>query len=278
MYDILSTFIKNYFTRPIIWIWSWLRQPRHIKNIETKLIKKIQQLYEDKYKDKFKNIVEYVNNNKEYKNRKEPIPLTLFVMENTPCGLVIMRYNEQSKTFEYYCDRTTIIHKYLEVVARKYSITFICPQIYSVMDTEIKLSNELFKEQKREREKKENDNKKNGLITKKSVFARLKNTPFAKLQTKPPTKSIINQYLRIGHTSEFNPLNSHITSSIKNTHKIEDTILAPGTYDNSNKKTLSYKDFVNKHNISTAPTTKIKDIEVLQASPDKYVFPILIDH
>ena len=267
IYTKLSTIFKSVFVRPWIWTWiwtwSWLHivwpQHKYIKDeteteTKTKTNKKKPDPpppYEHKYKEKYKVIVSYVDNNEEYKERNTPIPLTLFVTEFTPSGLVIMRYNEKSKVFEYYCDRSTIVHKFLEVVSRKYTITFICPQIYSNMDKEIELCDETFKIEKekrleREKQKKEKDenDRKNGIIPKKSVFARLKNTPLAKTQTRPPTKSVINQYLRIGHTSDFNPL----IPVLKRT-KIEDpetyVSLVPGSSSKSSKKQLSYQDFIN---------------------------------
>ena len=278
IYTKLSTILNSIFIRPWIWTWrwtwrwtwSWLHivwpQHKYIKDdTETKTNKKKPDPpppYEDKYKEKYKDIVSYVDNNEEYKERNTPIPLTLFVMEFTPSGLVIMRYNEESKVFEYYCDRSTIVHKYLEVVSRKYTITFICPQIYSVMDKEIELCDETFKIEKvkrleREKQKKEKDenDKKNGIIPKKSVFARLKNTPLAKTQTRPPTKSVINQYLRIGHTSDFNPLIPVLNrASTQNQTQIGDpetyVTLVPGSSSNSSEKQLSYQDFL-KNSTST---------------------------
>ena len=118
IYTKLSTIFKSVFVRPWIWTWrwtwSWLHivwpQHKYIKDeteSKTKTNKKKPDPpppYEHKYKEKYKDIVSYVDNNEEYKERNTPIPLTLFVTEFTPSGLVIMRYNEESKVFEYYCD------------------------------------------------------------------------------------------------------------------------------------------------------------------------------
>lgn len=58
------------------------------------------------------------------------------VLEHTPLGCVIMRYNNARKTFEYYSNHT-IPYRFLETVARKYVITFFCKPIYIVMTEEL---------------------------------------------------------------------------------------------------------------------------------------------
>ena len=55
-----------------------------------------------------------------------------FIMEKTPLGNVIMYYNVNRESFEYFSD-STIPYRFLEVVARKYVITFQCRFIYVMM-------------------------------------------------------------------------------------------------------------------------------------------------
>lgn len=52
-----------------------------------------------------------------------------YVHEMTPVGGIFMRYNHDEGKFDYFSD-VTVPHKYLEVVARKYVITFNCREIY----------------------------------------------------------------------------------------------------------------------------------------------------
>jgi hypothetical protein len=52
-----------------------------------------------------------------------------YVMETTPDGLVILRYNKKDEGFEYWADKA-IAYKYLETVARKYVTIFSCGGIY----------------------------------------------------------------------------------------------------------------------------------------------------
>ena len=62
--------------------------------------------------------------------------LNSFVMEYTPNGNVLMKYNYNHKIFEYYSDKT-IPNTMLEVVARKYVKTFNCRPIFYIMDEEL---------------------------------------------------------------------------------------------------------------------------------------------
>ena len=51
------------------------------------------------------------------------------VLEQTPKGFVIMRYNKEEEGFEYWSD-TIIDYKYLDTVARKYVWTWNCFGVY----------------------------------------------------------------------------------------------------------------------------------------------------
>jgi hypothetical protein len=100
--------------------------------------------FEDKYKDRLRQLLDAkggaiataVHADKEKSDTKR----CNFVMEPTPKGQAIMRYNKKSDTFEYYTDSGTLPHKYLETVCRKYVITFMCPHIYTEMDENDKIS------------------------------------------------------------------------------------------------------------------------------------------
>lgn len=84
-----------------------------------------------------------------------------YVIEYTPIGNVIMRYNHSKGTFEYFSNRT-IPYNYLEVIGRKYVTTFRCKSIFINMDEEIEKVNELNEKNKKEQQhKKEEKNNKN---------------------------------------------------------------------------------------------------------------------
>lgn len=63
--------------------------------------------------------------------------LTSYVMDSTPNGLVSMRYDGDSETFEYYCDDRTIPFDMLETVARKYVHFMGVPHLYRCADNVI---------------------------------------------------------------------------------------------------------------------------------------------
>ena len=88
--------------------------------------------YEDKYKEKFEKL--------EYKTTDEIKRESLqnnFIMEMTPHGNVIMFWNQKNEVFSYYSDGT-MPYRFLEVVARKYVITYDCKELYYVMEEQMK--------------------------------------------------------------------------------------------------------------------------------------------
>jgi hypothetical protein len=60
-----------------------------------------------------------------------------FVFEKTPMGNVIMYYNKDRNSFEYYTDNI-IPYRVLDTVARKYVLTYDCCELYIDMEKEIK--------------------------------------------------------------------------------------------------------------------------------------------
>ena len=62
---------------------------------------------------------------------------TNFILEKTPMGNVIMYYNHERSSFEYYTDNI-IPYRILDTVARKYVLTYDCCELYVDMDKEIK--------------------------------------------------------------------------------------------------------------------------------------------
>ena len=60
------------------------------------------------------------------------------IMENTPLGNVIMMYDNNRETFNFYSDNM-IPYRFLETVARKYLITYNCRPLYIDMEEELKI-------------------------------------------------------------------------------------------------------------------------------------------
>ena len=55
-----------------------------------------------------------------------------YIKEATPFGIVILNYNNEYNSFDYYCIKTTIVgFNYLEVVSRIYVVNYDCKSIYS---------------------------------------------------------------------------------------------------------------------------------------------------
>lgn len=106
------------------------------------------------------------------------------IMEKTPLGNVVMFYNNSRASFEYYSD-STIPYRYLEVLGRKYVITYNCKRIYVDMSKELEDAEKKLaeKKQKEEEEKKKQaaveKTKSNPIAAteepqKKNVFAKFK--------------------------------------------------------------------------------------------------------
>lgn len=62
--------------------------------------------------------------------QKKDISKNIVVLENTPNGNVLLRYNSESEGFEYWCDNKNIKFDYLETVARKFVIANFCIDLY----------------------------------------------------------------------------------------------------------------------------------------------------
>lgn len=117
--------------------------------------------------------------------------LNSYVLESTPLGNVVMRYNCNIEAFEFFSDNT-IPYRYLETVSRKYVLTHKCVYLYvdmaqSLKDSEVK-QQELVKERLEKSAVKD---------TKKNVFANLKdyNKPSfssGSVKNAPPPKNNIS--------------------------------------------------------------------------------------
>jgi len=102
-----------------------------------------------------------------------------YVMEFTPLGNVLMKYDKNKESFTFYSDNT-IPYRYLEVVGRKYVKQFNCRHIFVDMEEELKLSEEKWekeKEEKNDEEMRQKEDIKNQTPLeekKKNVFAKFK--------------------------------------------------------------------------------------------------------
>lgn len=137
---------------------------------------KIEEKYEDKYLLKVRNVM----------NEHEPEVIDMtkyshlkknFVLEKTPVGNVSMYFDNDSESFTYYSDNT-IPYRFLEVIARKYVLTYNCVDLYVDMDKELELIEKRKLEQEEKQKRKEEKEKENinikSTTEKKNVFAQFK--------------------------------------------------------------------------------------------------------
>jgi hypothetical protein len=82
-----------------------------------------------------------------------------YVVEYTPLGEVWMRYNHCRGTFEYFSNHS-IPYRFLEVVCRKYVMTYWCKPLYVSVEAELEKAKEKNNELKEKKETKEKDVKK----------------------------------------------------------------------------------------------------------------------
>jgi hypothetical protein len=90
-----------------------------------------------------------------------------YIIEYTPVGNVIMRFNNNKKSFEYYSNHS-VPYRYLESIGRKYVLTYKCTNIFIDMNEElekVKKLNEI-----KNNEEKNGGDKKNKLMKNPQVF------------------------------------------------------------------------------------------------------------
>ena len=126
-------------------------------------------------------------------NKKLDKYIDNYILENTPLGNIIMRYNNNKKSFEYFSNNT-IPYRYLEPVGRRYVMTYWCKPIFVDIEEELKRAEVKFDEgvkikmmEKKEREEELKNNP-------RKILAQLKNyNKETKDQTMRPMKKRSNK-------------------------------------------------------------------------------------
>jgi hypothetical protein len=108
---------------------------------EEEITPRVEVPYPDKYLEKFKSMP-FDNESLDLESLKNSI-----VVEHTPLGNVAMHYDIKREAFVYYSD-SVMPYRYLEVVARKYVITFHCKRVFIDMEDEINKAKMKIEEQK----------------------------------------------------------------------------------------------------------------------------------
>lgn len=135
-----------------------------------------------------------------------------YVIEFTPLGNVLMKYDKNKESFTFYSDNT-IPYRYLEVVGRKYVKQFNCRPIFVDMEEELKLAEDKWEKEKEEkndeemRQKEEAIKNQTPIEEKKSVFAKFKSYNKESgtghvTKAAPPKNSIPNKKLTPSQENE----------------------------------------------------------------------------
>lgn len=141
-----------------------------------------------------------------------------YIDDESPLGIIIMKYSPDTESFWWYADNKNIPYKYLETVARKYVITYKKLDIFVDIRSELKNGIEKAKLMKENNEKeKENENKNENEDTKKNIYAKFKtyNQKSSKLQPSRGSSKIqiikekANRYSYRGKLNEFENLNNN---------------------------------------------------------------------
>ena len=121
------------------------------------------------------------------------------VMEFTPLGNVLMKYDKNKEAFRFYSD-STIPYRYLEVVGRKFVKQFNCRPLFVDMEEELKLAEEKWEKERKEKEEKEEEDKrkKEEAIKNKAPIEEKKKNVFAKFKS-------YNKESGTGHVSTAAP-------------------------------------------------------------------------
>ena len=128
----------------------------------------------------------------------------------TPDGIVKMTYNNKTESFWYYADNKNVHYKYLDSVARYFTIQNNCRQICVNYKEEYEKSVLSIKEQIEEDARKLEESKNDLVPKKKSVFAQFKN--YKKDDVKNKKQYVLvdkaNQFKHAGTMSDYaNELN-----------------------------------------------------------------------
>jgi hypothetical protein len=143
-----------------------------------------------------------------------------YVMEFTPLGNVLMKYNKNKESFIFYSD-STIPYRYLEVVGRKFVKQFNCRPIFVDMEEELKLAEEKREKERKEKEEKEEEDKrkKEEAIKNKTPVEEKKKNVFTKFKS-------YNKESGTGHvTTAAPPKNSIPNKKLTKTQENENTLL-----------------------------------------------------
>lgn len=201
-----STFFTKFFTK------------QDNENVVEKVVEK-EKIYDDKYDTKYNKLETIVLN----KDEIDMLP-TKYIMEYTPLGNVIMYFDYDKKSFQYYSD-FSVPYKFLECVSKKFCIIN---------------QNKIYREIKMDVDENEFSivrNSSSSLQNKSKPFAKLKSYNNSNSSTKHSELKIIQKdivrYTHLGKISNFSFIKNTIPKFkpisykdfIKNNFKLDDWVL-----------------------------------------------------
>ena len=145
--------------------------------------------YETKYYDAFKELKNTKLSDVEMNNLKE-----LYLLENTPDGDVIINYNNDVESFNYWCDNKNIKYMVLNSVVHKYAIEYNCKSVCIDYKSEYnKALKEMYDIEKRIDKSEDNsEDKSEDKSEEKNVFVKFKNYKTNVSDNKP--KYLLTKY------------------------------------------------------------------------------------
>lgn len=132
------------------------------------------------------------------------------VIEETPNGNVLMKYNFEDECFVYWSEFNRITYNELCTVARKFVTTYNCKDLYKNQETEtetetkeVDVSNNVVETSDKNEETATEEEPKNEVV-KPSVFANLKSRKNKEKQTTMTEESFeTNSFKRLGSLTDF---------------------------------------------------------------------------
>ena len=220
----------NIFAVFFVWFRFFLSFFSETKKIEDD-VEKVDPIteYKNAYYDKFnkleKKSIEL--------NRLNKLKIS-FMHESTPLGALVMYYDSETDSFNYYCDKN-LSYAFLDTACRKYVTLFDCKVLYVEVDEQLKKIEARKEEEETERENNETkediveDNKRSLYIKPKKYNVKKKPKSRANIHD---NKERINNFKHCGILREFKVLKDDECKKVKNT-----------------VKNISFSEFKNRSNI-----------------------------
>ena len=216
-----STFVVvHYVWTPYIYKQGYKNIDHYLKAVSTctweEEINKPEKTEEELYIEKYKITEDMVHEEKDtYKND--------YITEDTPDNKIVMSYDIGDNCYHYWCDKSQIDFKVLDMVARKYVITYKCKNFYINREEHVEEQVKKLEEKKRqiEEQKKMKEEDNDSSEKEESVFVKI-SLPTNKIRKKNDLMLKIlksNKFIRKGNMREYNELIEKIKNDVSSKTK-----------------------------------------------------------